>query len=47
VHNKAGNILMADGSVQQVSIGGLHITVANTGLATNRLQMPILSPQRL
>lgn len=40
MHNKVGNILLADGSVQQVSIGGLRSTMANTGFATNRLQMP-------
>lgn len=42
MHNKVGNIAMADGSVQQVSISGLQTVVANTGVATNRLQMPIL-----
>jgi hypothetical protein len=42
VHNKVGNIAPADGSVQQVSISGLLTTVANTGVASNRLQMPIL-----
>ena len=44
VHNKVGNIAMADGSVQQVSIAGLQTSVANTGVASNRLQMPILGP---
>lgn len=44
VHNKVGNILLADGSVQQVSISGLQQIVASTGLATNRIQMPILGP---
>lgn len=44
VHNKVGNILLADGSVQQVSISGLQQLVAGTGLATNRIQMPILGP---
>lgn len=44
VHNKVGNIALADGSVQQVSITGLQMSVANTGAASNRLQMPILSP---
>lgn len=43
IHNRVGNILLADGSVQQVSISGLQHTVANTGVATNRLLMPILS----
>jgi prepilin-type processing-associated H-X9-DG protein len=44
MHNKVGNILLADGSVQQVSISGLREAVANTGIFTNRLQMPILGP---
>ena len=44
MHNKVGNVALADGSVQQVSILGLQNTVANTGLATNRIQMPILGP---
>ena len=42
IHNKVGNILLADGSVQQLSISGLQQTVANTGIATNRIQMPIV-----
>jgi len=44
MHNKIGNIGLADGSVQQVNISYLQVAVANTGLATNRLQMPILAP---
>ena len=44
IHNKVGNVALADASVQQVSVTGLRTTVANTGLATNRLQMPILGP---
>jgi hypothetical protein len=44
MHNKVGNLLLADGSVQQLSISGLQTTVANTGVATNRMQMPILGP---
>ena len=44
MHNKVGNIGLADGSVQELSISGLQNTVANTGFATNLLQMPILSP---
>jgi hypothetical protein len=44
MHNKAGNLLLSDGSVQLVSITGLRSAVENTGLATNRLQMPILTP---
>jgi prepilin-type processing-associated H-X9-DG protein len=44
MHDKVGNILLADGSVQQVSISGLRGAVANTGVPTNRIQMPILGP---
>lgn len=44
MHNKVGNIAKADGSVQAVSSSGLRTIVENTGVATNRLQMPILGP---
>jgi prepilin-type processing-associated H-X9-DG protein len=44
MHNKVGNILLADGSVQQVSGTGLRAAVGNTSLATNHLQMPVLTP---
>lgn len=44
MHNKVGNICMADGSVVQTSIVGLQVAVASTGVASNRLQMPILGP---
>lgn len=44
VHNKVGNILLADGSVQQDSIFGLKNHIADTGVATNRVQMPVLGP---
>ena len=44
MHNKVGNILLNDGSVQHVGISGLRSIVENTGVPTNRLQMPILSP---
>ncbi len=39
-HNEAGNVGMADGSVQQVTTSGLRNMVKNTGLATNRLLFP-------
>ena len=42
VHNKVGNILLADGSVQQMNTVGLRTTIAKTGLPTNWLQMPIV-----
>jgi len=44
MHNKVGNVLMSDSSAQMVSISGVRDLAANTGLATNRLQMPILGP---
>lgn len=43
MHNSRGNILLADGSVQQVDNAGLRTTVADTGTAENLIQMPILS----
>jgi hypothetical protein len=43
-HVKVGNLLMADGSVQQVSQVGLRQAVENAGPATNHLQMPVLTP---
>jgi len=39
-HKKAGNVALADGSVQGFTTHALRIAVANTGLATNRLAMP-------
>ncbi len=44
VHNKVGNILLNDGSVQQLSSVGLQDTIANDVAVTNRLLMPALSP---
>jgi type II secretory pathway pseudopilin PulG len=43
-HEKVGNILLADGSVQQLSTTGLNATLANTPGFTNRLLMPVLGP---
>jgi DhnA family fructose-bisphosphate aldolase class Ia len=43
VHNKCGYIAMADGSVQEYGNSNLQFAVASAGVATNRLQMPILS----
>jgi len=40
MHKGVGNFALADGSVQQISTVGLRTAVENTGLATNRLQMP-------
>jgi hypothetical protein len=43
MHDKSGNILSADGSVQMMNIWGLQYLVANSGW-TNRLQMPVSGP---
>ena len=39
-HIKAGNIGLADGSAQQVTINGLQVALLQTGLATNHLVIP-------
>lgn len=44
IHRKVGNILLADGSVQQESITGLNAALTNTPAFTNRLLMPVLGP---
>lgn len=44
MHDKIGNIGLADGSVQQVNTAGLQTAVAHSGVATNSLLMPILEP---
>lgn len=43
-HHEKGNILLADGSVAQTTNLNLRFIIANTGVATNRLQMPVLTP---
>jgi len=40
LHNGVGNVAMADGSVQALSLVGLNRWLTNTGLATNRLLLP-------
>lgn len=40
MHNKIGNIALADGSVQQDSSASLQAQIVHSGVATNRLQMP-------
>jgi prepilin-type processing-associated H-X9-DG protein len=40
LHNGAGNISLADGSVQRLRQSGLKACLANSGLATNRLLFP-------
>ncbi len=44
IHNKVGNLLFIDGSVQQVSASGLRNAVFNSSAFSNRLQMPVLEP---
>ena len=44
MHKRVGNILLADGSVQQDSITGLQQQIADTGVVTNWVQMPVLGP---
>ena len=44
MHNKVGNVVLADASVQQVSISGVRDLVAKTGFTTNRVQLPIRGP---
>jgi prepilin-type N-terminal cleavage/methylation domain-containing protein len=39
-HHFAGNILLTDGSVQEVNTVGLQTALQNTSLATNRLAIP-------
>jgi len=40
MHNGQGNVGLADGSVQQVSIPGLQQMLKNTGDSTNRIALP-------
>jgi prepilin-type processing-associated H-X9-DG protein len=40
LHNGFGNVLLGDGSVQQVNSPGVKQLLASTGLATNRLLLP-------
>jgi prepilin-type processing-associated H-X9-DG protein len=44
IHDKIGNVLFADGSVRQLTAEELRAAIAKTGLATNRIQIPILKP---
>lgn len=43
LHRKVGNVLLADGSVQQESALGVSIALTNTFTFTNRLLLPVLS----
>ncbi len=40
IHNRVGNIGLADGSVQMESISGLQYLLGNTGNQTNRIALP-------
>jgi len=40
IHKNAGNICLADDSVQQVTASRLRKLIANTGIITNRLVLP-------
>lgn len=40
LHHGSGNVLLGDGSVQQVTSPGVKQLLAGTGLATNRLLLP-------
>jgi hypothetical protein len=44
MHKNVGNVLLSDGSVQQLSGTGLRQAVENSGVFTNHFQMPILGP---
>ena len=44
LHETYGNIGLSDGSVQRAYATNLQSLLVNSGLATNRLQMPILGP---
>ena len=44
MHKRQGNILLGDGSVQQMKEARLRNETQNTRDFTNRLQMPILAP---
>ena len=40
IHNRTGNILMADASVQLWATPSLRLAIQYTGVATNRLAVP-------
>jgi prepilin-type N-terminal cleavage/methylation domain-containing protein/prepilin-type processing-associated H-X9-DG protein len=43
-HGNVGNVVMGDGSVQQYRSSDLLRAVRNSGLATNRLALPLIGP---
>jgi hypothetical protein len=44
IHNKCGNICLADGTVQMSNNTNFPTMIADTGLASNCLLMPVLGP---
>jgi len=40
IHQYAGNVVLSDGSVQQVDSAGLQQTLRKSGVATNRIAIP-------
>jgi prepilin-type processing-associated H-X9-DG protein len=44
MHKKVGNVLLADGSVQQLSRAALQNAATNTVAVTNRLLIPVIVP---
>ena len=44
IHNNAGNVLLADGSVQQVTSGRFQETVVNAAMASTNAINPLLIP---
>jgi prepilin-type N-terminal cleavage/methylation domain-containing protein len=43
-HTYGGSVVFGDGSVRQFNSRGLVPALANTGLATNRLALPVIGP---
>jgi hypothetical protein len=43
-HGGGQNVALSDGSVLQLATVHLKMTVTNTGIENNRLQMPVLTP---
>jgi len=44
MHRREGNLLTFDGSVHRVDDVSLRNAIANSGVSTNRVQMPVLTP---
>lgn len=41
LHQRSGNVLLGDGSIQKVTISGVRKLISSTGLQTNRLVFPM------